>query len=66
MIQTAQYLLNGLGYDSGTPDGQMGTRTRQAVIRFQRDQSIFQTGVIDQNLLVQLAQETEGRLRKVG
>jgi len=65
-VKTAQYLLNGLGYDTGVPDGILGDRTRVAVIQFQRDYSILVTGMIDQKLILDLAQITEIRLKKVG
>ena len=65
-MKTAQYLLNGLGYDTGVPDGILGDRTRVAVIQFQRDYSILVTGMIDQKLILDLAQITEIRLKKVG
>ena len=66
LVEAAQHLLNGLGYDSGIPDGKSGDKTRRAVIQFQQDQSLLPTGLIDQSLLVKLAMESETRLKKVG
>lgn len=64
-IKAAQHLLNGLGYDTGVPDGILGDGTRNAVIQFQRENSVLVTGLIDQKLILDLAQETEIRLKKV-
>jgi membrane-bound lytic murein transglycosylase B len=39
-ILELQTLLNGLGYDSGAPDGLFGSATRRAVRGFQTDQAL--------------------------
>jgi hypothetical protein len=49
-----QRKLNELGYASGTPDGFMGKKTRQAIIKFQKAYAIDTTGKADQTLLKQL------------
>jgi localization factor PodJL len=46
-----QSLLASRGYDVGPVDGLMGPRTREAVIAFQRDSGVPQTGVIDAALM---------------
>ena len=43
-IMEAQRLLNEKGYDVGTPDGRMGSKTQQAIRNFQRDKKIKITG----------------------
>ena len=44
-VADLQRSLNSKGYDCGPVDGVMGPRTRQAVMRFQRDQGIQVDGV---------------------
>ena len=50
-VQAVQTVLNGLGYDAGTPDGLAGPGTRTAIRAFQADNGLETTGVIDQNLV---------------
>ena len=47
MIREAQDKLNYLGFDTGTPDGQMGPRTRSAIRAFQRSLGLPETGEVD-------------------
>lgn len=53
-VQAIQRKLNELGYEAGTADGLMGRGTRSAIIAFQRDRGLTETGVADQALLLQL------------
>jgi peptidoglycan hydrolase-like protein with peptidoglycan-binding domain len=46
-LREAQTILNRLGYDAGTPDGQMGPRTRNALSQFQAERGIPVTGRLD-------------------
>src|SRR5699024_9769062 len=46
-IETAQRMLKGLGYDPKRDDGYFDETTRQAVIDFQQDHDLNQTGEID-------------------
>ncbi|MCB1864732.1 MAG: peptidoglycan-binding protein [Chromatiales bacterium] len=46
-IRDLQGMLNGLGYDTGTPDGLPGRKTAQAVTAFQRDQGMTASGELD-------------------
>jgi len=46
-VRAAQSKLNSLGYDAGTADGVMGSKTRAALRTFQRDQNLPQTGQLD-------------------
>lgn len=66
IILTAQYMLSGLGYDVGIPDGILGAKTQQAILVFQREQSLLPTGRADQTLLLHLAKATQKQLQKVG
>lgn len=50
----AQEALTVAGYNVGTPDGVMGTRTTAAVRQFQSDRNIPQTGRLDEATLVAL------------
>lgn len=49
-----QTLLNGLGYESGEPDGLFGSNTRRAVRRFQADQGLVADGFPTAALLEQV------------
>ena len=59
LVRRVQTLLNGLGYDTGTPDGVPGKRTLQAVKAFQQAQGLAPTGRIDKTLLERLRQATQ-------
>lgn len=54
MVLTAQKLLARLGFDPGGTDGQMGPKTREAVIAFQKEAGLPETGAIDQALIKEL------------
>ncbi len=54
MIREAQEKLNYLGFDTGTPDGQMGPRTRSAIRAFQRSLGLPETGEVDKRLIEEL------------
>jgi len=56
-VREAQQLLNRLGYDVGTPDGILGTRTRDALRRFQRDHDLEPDGVPGDATMARLRQE---------
>jgi hypothetical protein len=46
-VTGVQQRLNNLGYQAGAEDGAVGPKTRLAVARFQSDQGLDPTGVID-------------------
>ncbi len=52
--QTAQSLLNQLGYDAGPPDGVAGPRTLRAVAAFRLDQKLAGTTEINDTLIAAL------------
>jgi len=54
MVLSVQTKLNALGFDTGTPDGQVGPRTRSAVRAFQRSVGMPETGEIDAVLMQEL------------
>jgi localization factor PodJL len=54
MVKEAQDKLNYLGFDTGTPDGQMGPRTRSAIRAFQRSLGLTETGEVDRKLIDEL------------
>ncbi|ASP36427.1 peptidoglycan-binding protein [Labrenzia sp. VG12] len=54
MVREAQDKLNYLGFDTGTPDGQMGPRTRSAIRAFQRSLGLPETGEVDNRLMDEL------------
>jgi hypothetical protein len=53
-IRKAQILLSRLGYKPGPIDGLMGKKTRKAVVDFQKDFDLPETGEIDNRLLIRL------------
>lgn len=46
-VEQVQVILKGLGYEPGPVDGVLGPKTKQALQRFQLDQKILVTGIID-------------------
>lgn len=54
MVREAQDKLNYLGFDTGTPDGRMGPRTRSAIRAFQRSLGLPETGEVDGRLMEEL------------
>jgi membrane-bound lytic murein transglycosylase B len=52
-----QTLLNGLGFDAGTPDGSVGSRTRDAVRAFQLSKKLQPDSYVSYELLTSLRAE---------
>ena len=50
-VEAVQTVLNGLGYEAGTPDGIAGAGTRTAIRAFQADSGLDTTGAIDASLV---------------
>lgn len=46
-VKAAQKLLNSRGYNSGYPDGWFGPLTINAIKRFQRDNMLYQEGILN-------------------
>ncbi|MFO1304325.1 MAG: peptidoglycan-binding domain-containing protein [Burkholderiales bacterium] len=46
-VMNAQNALNSQGYDTGRADGVMGPNTRSALMKFQADHNLPQTGALD-------------------
>ncbi|MNP46863.1 Carboxy-terminal processing protease CtpB precursor [compost metagenome] len=46
-IKSAQIMLSGLGYDPGRKDGYFGKGTEDAIRKFQTDNKLEVTGVLD-------------------
>ena len=53
-IMQIQNTLNLLGYDTGTPDGMVGPKTRQAARKFQSDIGLIADGYVGYELFQQL------------
>jgi peptidoglycan hydrolase-like protein with peptidoglycan-binding domain len=51
LVQEAQQALTEKGYYLGPVDGRSGPKTRAAVLAFQRDRGLAQTGSIDSDLI---------------
>jgi len=58
LISRAQELLGGLGYDVGSRDGVMGSRTANAVRLFQMQNGLAVTGMVSNELLRHLMSRT--------
>ena len=54
LVRLTQKNLNILGYNVGTADGVMGNKTKEAIIQFQRENSMYITGKPSNTLLIQL------------
>ena len=59
-VATLQTVLNGLGYEAGTPDGIAGSGTRAAVQAYQADNGLEANGIIDELLIETLNRQTQG------
>ena len=55
LVKKAQQLLANLGYDTGPADGQVGPKTREAIIAFQRRAGMTVNGDVTVELLQRLA-----------
>lgn len=53
-ILDAQKKLNDQGYNTGTPDGKIGPRTRAAIRKYQKDKNLTVTGKLDESTLSHL------------
>jgi localization factor PodJL len=53
-VLRAQQLLAGLGYNPGAASGAIGPETRQAIVQYQRDTGMAETGAVDTSLLASL------------
>ena len=58
-IKTVQEQLNQLGFDCGTPDGIAGSKTVEAIKKFQENYGFSVNGVIDADLIEQLKEMTD-------
>ena len=47
IIRDVQKELNARGYDAGTPDGELGSKTRSALRRFQAENGLPESGRVD-------------------
>lgn len=50
-VQNIQLILNKNGYSAGTADGVMGGKTKDAIMAFQADHDMAQTGEVDEKLV---------------
>jgi hypothetical protein len=61
-VKTLQKALNALGHDVGTPDGDFGTKTQDAVIAFQQAHNLKPDGIVGTDT----AQALNGALAAAG
>ncbi|WP_409432858.1 peptidoglycan-binding protein [Litorimonas sp. RW-G-Af-16] len=53
-VRQAQSMLTQLGYETGGADGAIGPMTRAAIIKFERDNALPETGTVSEELLDRL------------
>jgi membrane-bound lytic murein transglycosylase B len=53
-VMELQHLLNNLGFDSGTPDGVAGSRTREAIRAYQLQNNLLADGYVSYEKLSML------------
>ncbi|WP_175498881.1 SEL1-like repeat protein [Phyllobacterium sp. CL33Tsu] len=58
-IRNVQLILNKNGYDAGGSDGKIGTKTRDAIMAFQKDNGLKPTGNIDKDFVRNLLQKNK-------
>ena len=58
-IASAQMMLGELGYDTKNPDGIIGPKTRRAITRFQRGNSIHVDGKVGPQLMAKLRKKRD-------
>ncbi|MEI2357961.1 S41 family peptidase [Mesobacillus zeae] len=63
-VKAAQKMLSVLGYDPGRDDGFFDENTKQAVIRFQQDKSLEQTGILSGNSTIELMTALKDKIEK--
>ncbi|WP_139558806.1 peptidoglycan-binding domain-containing protein [Methylotetracoccus oryzae] len=63
-VQAIQRKLNALGYDAGSADGLMGTKTRSAILAFQRDSGLTPDGLPTSSLLQRLSDDRVAAVRE--
>jgi Ni/Co efflux regulator RcnB len=51
LVADVQHALNRRGYPAGPADGIMGSRTRNAILAYQRNNGLYPTGTINEALL---------------
>lgn len=58
-VRLVQESLNQLGYNCGTPDGIIGTNTKSSILAYQKVNGLFESGVVDDELLKSLMDQQE-------
>ena len=64
-VKAVQKVLADLGYAPGPVDGALGNSTKRAIVAFQRDRKVAQTGRITPELLAELKRVTGRDLTKL-
>jgi localization factor PodJL len=57
IVKSVQTLLTQLGYDTGTPDGQAGPKTTEAIRAFERAAGMIESGSVNPRLLAVLGSQ---------
>lgn len=59
-VEGIQKILQDAHFEPGAADGVMGSRTRQAIRRFQKEKGLWPSGKIDSKTWLELSREKEG------
>jgi len=59
-VRAAQLYLTYLGYAAGTVDGWYGTKTQQALLKFQKDRALTPTGMLSDETAAALQKAAAG------
>jgi hypothetical protein len=59
-VRAVQEALARLGYSPGPPDGVLGALTREAIVQFEQDRNLTQTGTITDALAQEVARVLSG------
>ena len=62
-VEEIQKILKDAHFDSGSTDGVMGSRTRQAIRNFQKEKGLWASGKVDSKTWLELSREKE-KLKK--
>ncbi len=60
-VMELQAILNGLGFDTGTPDGVAGSRTREAIRNYQLQNNLQADGYVSYEVLAMLRGPAAGQ-----
>ncbi len=57
-VKVVQEFLNEQGYNCGTPDGIEGGNTKNALLAYQKDNGLYESGIVDDSVLKSMKDKT--------